>query len=250
MYFCAQKLLMLQKTRAIVLHVLKYDDASLIVDVYTESVGRVSFSVRVPKSRKSQVKLAFFQPLALLDIEFDYRSNRSLQRLGNMSVVYPYTEIPYNPVKSTISMFLSEVLYRIIREQAADEQMFAYLYYSFLWLDRAEKGIANFHLVFMMRLCRFLGIYPNTDDYVINSFFDMRNACFTTLMPPHNQYLIPAEASKLPLLLRMNYDTMYLFSFTRAERNRCLELIIDYYRLHIAEFPEIKSLNIFKEVFS
>ena len=242
--------IMLQKTKGIVLHVLKYADASLIVDVYTERFGRLAFSVRMSKSKRSQVRTSLFQPLALLDMEIDYKPNRQLQRVQSMASEYPYSTIPYNPVKSTIAMYLSEVLYRIIREQVSDERLFSYLYYSLLWLDRAERGIANFHLVFMMRLSRFLGIYPNLDDFSSSSFFDMRNSCFTPMLPGHSQYLIPSEASKLPLLLRMNYDTMYLFSFTRSERDRCLELISDYYRLHIADFAEIKSYEILKEVFS
>ncbi|MBQ5478026.1 MAG: recombination protein O N-terminal domain-containing protein, partial [Bacteroidaceae bacterium] len=82
---------MLQKTKGIVLHVLKYADASLIVDVYTERFGRLAFSVRMSKSKRSQVRTSLFQPLALLDMEIDYRPNRQLQRVQSMASEYPYS---------------------------------------------------------------------------------------------------------------------------------------------------------------
>ena len=102
----------------------------------------------------------------------------------------------------------------------------------------------------MMRLSRFIGFMPNVDDYVEGDFFDMRNACFVRTSPLHPDYLSPEDASHVITLLRMNFETMHLFRLTRSERNRIVDIIILYYRLHVASFPEMRSLNIVRELWA
>lgn len=240
---------MLQKTVGIVLHTLKYSDTSNIVDIYTRHAGRASFLVKVPRSRKSAVKTVLFQPLAMIEFEADYRPNANLYTIKEAKSWNPFRSLPYDPYKSSIAMFLAEFLYRALREEAENASLFAYLEHSICWLDECEKNFANFHLVFLMRLSRFLGLYPNIEDYERGCYFDLLNACFTPLPPPHSSFLKPDEASRISLLMRMNYESMHLFAMSRAERNRCLVIINDYYRLHLPDFPVLKSLDVLKELF-
>lgn len=241
---------MLQKTRGIVLHTLKYNDTSIIVDIYTELSGRASFLVAVPRSRKAAIKSVLFQPLAFIEFEADYRPNITLYRIKEAKSFYLFSSIPYDPYKSSIALFLAEFLYRAMREEAENRPLFAYLEHSVIWLDECKKSFANFHLVFLMRLSRFLGLYPNLEDYQAGDYFDMLNACFISVRPQlHSSYINPEEAGQLCRLMRMNYDTMHLFTMSRAERIRCLTIINDYYRLHLPDFPVLKSLEILKELF-
>ena len=111
---------MLQKTVGIVLHVLKYNDTSNIVEMYTELSGRASFLVTVPRSKKATVKSVLFQPLALIEFEADYRPNTSLFRIKEAKSFSPFTSIPYDPFKSAIALFLAEFslsLYAIREER-------------------------------------------------------------------------------------------------------------------------------------
>ena len=101
---------MLEKTRAIVLHSLKYGDTRFIVDVLTETHGRLTFLVPLSKSAKGKMKRQYFQPLTLLEVQFDFRANQDFQRLKNVSVSYPYGGIPFSPIKLSISLFLAEFL--------------------------------------------------------------------------------------------------------------------------------------------
>ncbi|MCF0254762.1 DNA repair protein RecO [Bacteroides heparinolyticus] len=241
---------MLQKTLGIVLHTLKYKDTSLIVDVYTEVFGRASFLVSVPRSRKAMVKSVLFQPLALVDLEVELRPTSTIYKVREAKSHYPFSSLPYNPYKSAIAMFLSEFLYRAVREEAENRPLFAYLQHSVIWLDECRTGFANFHLVFLMRLSRFLGLYPNLEDYRPGDYFDLRNACFTSLRPQvHSNYIVPAEAARLTRLMRMNYETMHLFAMSREERMRCLIIMNEYYRLHLPDFPVLKSIEVLKELF-
>lgn len=241
---------MLQKTVGIVLHTLKYNDTSNIVEMYTELSGRASFLVNVPRSRKAAVKPVLFQPLSLIEFEADFRPNASLYRIKEAKSFYPFSSIPYDPFKSAMALFLAEFLYRAIREEAENRPLFAYLQHSVIWLDTCREGYANFHLVFLMRLSRFLGLYPNLDDYHEGAYFDMLNACFTSLRPQlHSSYIQPEESARLLRLMRMNYETMHLFAMNRAERGRCLNIINEYYRLHLPDFPVLKSLAVLQELF-
>ena len=234
----------------IVLHTLKYNDTSNIVEIYTREVGRSSFLVKVPRSRKSGVRSVLFQPLAMVELEAEIRPNSSLHRIREAKAFYPFQSLPYHPYKSSIAMFLAEFLYRALKEEASNEPLFAYLIHSIRWLDECEgRSFANFHLVFLMRLSRFLGLYPNVEDYTTGCYFDMLNACFTPLLPQGGAYLQPDEAARIRLLLRMNYETMHLFGMNRTERNRCVTVINDYYRLHLPDFPILRSLEVLKELF-
>lgn len=241
---------MLQKTLGIVLRTVKYKDTAFIADVYTDVAGRVSFMVPVPRSRKASVKSVLFQPLALVELEADFRTNASIYKIKEAKSWHPYSSLPYDPCKSAIALFLSEFLCKAVRVEADNKALFAYLQHSIVWLDECRAGFANFHLVFLMRLSRFLGLYPNLDGYSDGCYFDLLNACFTPLRPSgHSHYIGPVEAARLITLMRMNYDTMHLFAMSRVERMRCLMVIEQYYRLHLPDFPELKSLDVLKELF-
>ncbi|MFA6873359.1 MAG: DNA repair protein RecO [Bacteroidaceae bacterium] len=241
---------MLQKTRGVVLHTLKYNDNSIIAIVYTEIAGRVSFLVSVPRSRKALIKSVLFQPLSLVELEADFRARTELYKVKDAKPLYPFVSIPYDSYKLSISLFLSEFLYRSLREETENEALFAYLLNSIIWLDTCCKSYANFHLVFLMRLSRFLGFYPNLKDYHVGDYFDLQNACFTSSCPQlHPYFIFPEEASRIMELMRMNYETMHLFTMTRADRMRCLVIMNEYYRLHLPDFPVLKSLEVLKELF-
>ena len=142
---------MLQKLTGIVLHVLKYNDTSNIVDIYTEQGGRVSFLVKIPRSRKSNVRSVLFQPLAFVEVEADCRPNSNLHRVQEAKLLFPFRSLPYHPYKSSIAMFLAEFLYRALREEEANVPLFAYLRHSILWLDECEnKSFANIYDVVVL----------------------------------------------------------------------------------------------------
>lgn len=237
------------KTAAIVLHALKYGESQMIVDLFTRRLGRVSFFCHLPKSGKGKIKKQLFQPLTILDIVFNYRSQASMQRFVDLRLAKPFISVPFEPVKLSISLFLAEFLNYVTRGEQQNEPLFDYMEDSLLWLDNVAKQYANFHLVFMMRLSRFIGFYPNLEEGNGNQWFDLRNSVFTPVRPSHPDYLEPAEASSIALLMRMDYKNMHLYRLSLAERNRCTELIIRYYRLHVPGFPEMKSLPVLQALF-
>lgn len=242
---------MLQRTKGIVLHTFKFKDNQLIAVVYTEMWGRVSYVVSIPKTHKSGVRYLLLQPLAEVVVEADMKPKASLFRVKAVSASQPFVTLPNDSVKSVIALFLQEFLYRAVREEGQpNEALYAYLVHAVRWLDMAEKDYANFHLVFLMRISRFLGLRPNVEDYHSGCYFDMLNASFVDSKPTaHAFYIGPEESCHLVNLMRLNFANMHYFKMNRHERLRLLTLINDYYRLHLPDFPELKSIQVLSEVF-
>ena len=240
---------MLTKTQAIVLHSLKYGESRLIVDMFTRTFGRQSFIVSIPKTSKGKIKKQFFQPLTLLEIETDIRPKLQLQKLNDVRLLTPFASIPFEPDKLAISLFVAEILYYALRSEQRNELLYDYLEYSIMWLDGQQVNFANFHIVFLLRLTRFLGFYPNLDDYEDGDYFDLRESEFMRNPPVHRDFLHPEEAQKVQLMMRMDFPTMHLFRMSHDDRNRLLEISIKYYRLHLPDFPEMKSIEVLQALY-
>lgn len=241
---------MLIKSRAFVLHVQKYNDASSIVTLYTEQEGAVSFLVRIPKTSRASIKSKMFQPLNLLEIEWDMRDGKSLKYLKNCVIWKSYASLPYHPLKTPIALFIYEFLYHVLKNDKPSHRTFEYILNALLWLDVKEERFSNFHLIFMSQMSYFLGFEPNLNHSEMCKVFDMQNSCYVKEYPCHPYYIKGIEAQFLPFLLRLNYRSMHLLQLSRGDRNRILELLCLYYRLHVPGFPELKSLEVLHELFN
>ena len=153
-------------------------------------------------------------------------------------------------MKSALGIFLAELISKVIREEQTNRLLFDFLLQSLQVLDLTDTSPANFHLVFMIRLSRLLGFYPDATDYQKGMYFDMRNGTFTRYQPMHIQFLSPNESAVFHNLLRMSYENMSAFRFSGRERQTIIQRILEYYRLHLSDFPEIKSLEVLHDVFS
>ncbi|GHT35206.1 DNA repair protein RecO [Bacteroidia bacterium] len=240
---------MLSKTRGIVLHSFPYNDTYSIIHLYTEAFGRVAYMVACSRGKKSSVSKALFMPLSILDMEVDHKNNRDLHRIRETKLCYPLSRIFTDPIKNVLSMFLSEILFRVVRETEPDPRLFDFLNRSILILEEADEGVANFHLVFLLHLLVYLGFTPNAESYKDGSYFDMLNGVFSERPPLHHHFLSIDESKFFARFLRITYENMSLYAFSRHDRVNILQQIITYYRLHLPEFPEIKSLGILQSLF-
>lgn len=239
---------MMTKTEAIVLHSFKYGEQRMIIDMYTRAEGRLSFVAQLPRTQRGRLKKQLFQPMTLLTIETDLRQRRQLQRLSGAAIAVPLPQLLTHPAKLSMTLFLAEFLYHALKGEQQNEPLFDYVAASLEWLDGASSHVANFHLVFLMRLARFLGFAPNLEGYTPGAFFDLRASQFCLQPPPHRDLLGPDEADKVQLMMRMDYQTMHLFRLNRHDRQRLLDVVLGYYRLHLPAFPELRSLDVLKEL--
>lgn len=240
---------MTEKTRALVLHFIKYRESQFIVDFLTESHGRLSFVVQLSKSSRGKVKRQYIQPLMILNIEFEYRPKLELQHLIDIAVAYPYSSIPISPTKISLVLFLAEFLSYATRYEQSNQALFDFVMESLVWLDRSLEGVSNFHVLFLLKVSVFLGIAPDLQRVSSDSCFDMLEGCFVQSIPAHSHFLSVEDSRLLTQLARLEYKTMNLCTMTRQQRNHCVEVALEYYALHIPGFPKIKSLPILKELF-
>jgi DNA repair protein RecO (recombination protein O) len=236
------------KTNGIVLHSIKHTDSSTIITVYTQHFGRVSYLVHGANKKKSVVRSAFLQPLSIVDMDVFHTPGKDIQRIKDIRMEHQFTGIPFNPVKNSLALFISEMLFRTLRQSDPDESLFLFLENSILQLDCCEMGLANFHLVFLLKLTRYLGFEPNADDEHTN-YFDLMNGVFQREKPLHAHYLLPEVSSYFNEVLNADYSDMAKLTFPRSTRIKLLEAMIEYYRLHIPEFHGLHSLAVLQSLF-
>ena len=240
---------MVEKLEGIVLRTRKYSDGLMIADIYTAQRGRMQFLLPVSHSKRSKVRSVLFQPLSMLSFTASVKANGVLSRISEVSPYSMYSSIPNDVVKSSIALYLAELLTYALRESDKDESLFTFLDRSFALFDNLEQGYADFHLVFMVQLLRFLGIYPNVENYTPGCYFDLAQGCATHEHPSHPHFLAPADSVSFIELLSTGYDTMHRLSLNRKLRGEYLATLAAYYRLHIPDFPELKSTDVLRELF-
>lgn len=238
------------RSHGIILHRLSYNDTNDIMTVYTREQGAVSFMVSKRRGRgRSAAVAAMLPPLTLVEVDWEERGS-SLQRPRELAVWHSWTTLPYHPHKAAMGLLLAEFLYRALRSEQANAGLFDYVSSGLQWLDEADTGYANFHVVFLTHLTRYLGFQPNIDSYSEGACFDLRTACYVPAPPLHPDWLSPLEAQQLPLLLRVDVRSMNRLQWNGKWRRRALTVLAQYYRLHLAEFPEVRSIEVLAEVFS
>ncbi|NCD68713.1 DNA repair protein RecO [Mucilaginibacter agri] len=241
---------MLHKTLGIVFKVTDYQESSVIVQVFTEKFGMQSYIINGVKKPKAKISRNILQPLHLLDMVVYHKGYDTVQRIKELKSAVVLQTIPYDVVKSSIVIFLNEVLYKSVKMQSPDEQLFEYIFHSIEWLDNRQGNLVNFHLVFLVGLTRYLGFYPDDSNTAGCDYFDMKDGVFTRYKPDGVQYLSPPHTQNFNALLKFNYDDMHQLKLNNDERRYLIGKLMDYYALHIEGFGNIRSNEILEEVLS
>jgi len=241
---------MLHKTQAIVLHYLKYTDTSVIAHLYTEKFGRQSYIFSGIRSKKAKGKINYLQPLQILELEVYYKPKNNLQRISEFRPAYNYHSLNTTVVKLTVLMFLSEVLYKCIKEEEANSKLFEFLVNSILYFDTMQSGETYFHLVFLMQLTRFLGFFPAKNYSNKTMYFNMNEGIYVPGYIGAN-ITFNANISRLIYVLSNTaFSELGKFSISNADKKSLLKSLIQYYQFHISGLKNLKSLEVFTEVFS
>ncbi|WP_298950842.1 DNA repair protein RecO [uncultured Nonlabens sp.] len=238
---------MLIKTQAIVLSSLKYGESDLITRLYTKELGTQSYILKgVRKSRKGKLRISFFQPLTQLELETQHKGKGALEYIKEARVLFPYQNIHTNIIKTSITLFFSEVLSQLLTEQQPDEELFDYVSTAFQFLDQSDQ-VANFSIKVLLDMTRFLGFQPDVNTIDL-PYFNMLNGNFDNngLQPYH---LTDIESNLLKPFLGMKFDQINEVKMNREERNGLLNLVIEYFQIHLQIFKKPNSLSILKQLF-
>jgi DNA repair protein RecO (recombination protein O) len=241
---------MLHKTKGIVLNYIKHGETSIITHVYTEVFGRQSCIINGVRSSHSKIKLTLFQPLTILDLELYFNPKKDLQRIKEVRNHTPLFNIPNDIYKTSIAIFISEILCKTLYEAESNPSLFSFLYNSVQFLDLLEKNVSNFHLVFLLQLTKHLGIFPQID---LNQFHDVEQ------VEKKNDDLIDYRFFKnLPVNIKNDFLLIYEKSFQnlddikleKTSRDILMGKLLDFYNIHFENISSIKSLAVLKEVFN
>lgn len=239
---------MLQSLEVIVLSKLKYGDSDLIIKCYSKELGVVNFFAKnILKRKKGTIRASFFQPLWLLNVESYQKPNQALLSIREVKTNVVYHSLATNIYKGAITMFLAEVLSLVLREEEPNNQLFQYLSTSFQWLDHEEE-FANFHLLFLLNLTKYLGFYPKFSDSN-KAFFNLSNGDFSN--SKEDIYAVSGEnLTLLYSFLGTNFDAVKTIKLSSKQRLAFLNMLLLYFELHLGDFKKPNSLEILNKVFS
>jgi DNA repair protein RecO (recombination protein O) len=237
---------MLVKTKALVISSLKYQEKSLIVKCLTQSDGLKSYFVpNAYSAKKTNQKIAYFQPLTLLEIEANHKNKGTLEHFKEIKLAHAYPSISSDIVKSTIVLFLSEIINYSIHEEEKNENLYLFLESALLWLD-AHDEVANFHLILMLEMTKFLGFYPDTTELQY-PYFEKKEGVFIPFQS--TSCLDENETHLFKRLIALKFDSNQK-TFAGVERQILLKILLSYYTIHLDGFKNPKSLEVLTEVFA
>ncbi|MFD2246310.1 DNA repair protein RecO [Pontibacter ruber] len=236
---------MLVKTRGIVLNYMKFRETSIITKIYTEQLGLQSYIVNSVRKKGPGSRMALFQPFTLLDMVV-YTSHRGgLTRMSEYKIAYPFATIPFDIRKSSMLLFLSEIVARTVKEEEENPALFHFLYNAMIEFDEQEEHFENFHLMFLLHLSHHLGFGPSSGTEIVEQVAFSPNAQALTSAPP--VLTLQAYEVYFDQLLRTPEQANIPNGKIRRE---LLGILIRYYQLHVDHLGEIKSLAILSEVLS
>ncbi|MCD8071960.1 MAG: DNA repair protein RecO [Alistipes sp.] len=237
------------KARGIVLHTVKYGETSLVLYMLTDTVGRQTYMVQGVRGGKSRHRTgALFQPMFVLDFVGLESPKMELHRIREVRPAFPLSSLPFDIRKSTISLFMAEVLYRLIREAEPDSPLFDFVRGSVEALDGMGEGVANFHIWFLAKLSAYLGFHPG-NDYTPASWFDIQEGVYSPVEPRHGFFFDRGNTGLLNDLLEADIHDLAGVKLSRTARSTFLEAMLSYYAYHLDTVHQIRSAQILKEVF-
>ena len=220
---------MINKTRGIVLNYIKYGDTSIICKIYTEQFGLQSYIINGIRNSKSK-NIGLFQPLNILDLVVYHKKTSGLQRIKESKLDYAYKTLHLDMKKISVCFFLSEFLTKISQNDDNQKDNFDFMKDSLIVFDRLEINYSNFHIQFLIKLSKYLGIDIGNSKHLtgenvnndINLFID---ACI------NNSYEVKIKSNNIL-------------------RNNVINLIIEHYSRNLDININLNSTNILKEIFN
>lgn len=221
---------MLHKTKGVVFRFTPYGESSIIVNIFTAAFGLQSYIVNGVRSKSGKNKMALYQPLTLLDLVVYHKENASILRIKEASCAYAFQHLQSDPVKSTIGLFINEILNRTVKEQSHANELCDFIFESLVQLDKLDHP-ENFHLQFLIQMTKYLGFGP----------FDKAELAAW--------HLSEDEDVVLDQLLDAN-EYGQLVKMKNEQRRNLLDALLRFYSNHVDGMGAIKSVPVLREILS
>lgn len=242
----------------IALRTVRYSDRNSILTAYTRQSGRMSLLIPAGNGKTASRLRALLMPMGRFECVADIRPGREIHPIRD---VRPVKFPPIgDPLRSTLALFIADILSGLLKEQMADPLLFDFLDYTLSLLGTGVRNcdspqmprilksaeLQNFHLCFLLKLSRFLGIEPDWPTFSPGSVLDYSDGIFRKIPPPHRHFLPPGESEAARQLSRMNFRNLGRFRLNRFERNTILDRILLYYQTHYPSATPPGSVEILR----
>lgn len=225
------------KTKGIVFNYIKFRETSIIARIYTDQFGLKNYIINSVRTSKPRYPISYFQPMSLLDMIVYNKEYNEINRVAEIKSLHTYRSMPYNLIKSTVALFMTELLYKTLREEEANPELYKFFEDSLLYFDQAEYDYMNFHLQFLFKYARFHGIEPIKISDMVHEI-------------ESNNFLVSIsrrDFDKIDRLIESSYNSEVVIS--NDLRRKILSMIILFYQIHFDHLKELKSYKVLIEVF-
>ncbi len=241
---------MLSTTRGIVLSHINYSETSVIAKVYTENYGLQSYILKGIRKSKSKTKLSLLEHLSLVEIVAWHKEHTSaIRTVKEIKSICRFQSIPYDIGKSSIALFINEILYKSLHEEESNPALFEFLFQCIQILDVTPERYADFHLLFMVQYSKYLGFFPRNNYDAKTRFFNLTEGIFQSTQPLNAEYLEYPLSEEISKMLSCNFEDIAALNLNKSNRSVLLDKMIVFYRLHHSGFNKINSHLVLKEVF-
>lgn len=234
-------------TEGIVLRYFRYGDNGVIAHIYTRDYGRQTFIFKGAKSSKTQRKVNFLQPLFLLNLPIDYRPQKEMYAGNAAQLAHNYGSIPFQYTKSSIAFFIAELLSKTLQTQEADNLLFDFLKEAFFYLDNPSTNGRNFHLTFLAKFSKFIGIQPAENLSKATPYFSILQGEYISTQLA--DCLDEAQSILVDQLQKNSWKDCDKIALSHHQRNAFLEKWLQYYHQHCHDFGQLQSLAVLQELF-
>lgn len=214
-----------------VLHQTKYSDSTLIIHAVDSIVGRKSFMLRGVGSAKGKRSAALFHPLNIIDVVSASSPKSSLAYIREWEAVASLSSIRQDIFKSSVAIFISEVLYRSLRTEDSEEGLFDWLCSAVSMLETTQGSVANFHLWFMASYCTRMGFEP-AGSFEPQAIFSQE------------------ELDLLEKIMKMPLEQTLSIPLSAARRQAFSRKMIQYLSFHLGLDLNVRSLDVLHSIFA
>jgi DNA repair protein RecO (recombination protein O) len=234
-------------TEGIIFRQTRFKESSLILDIYTREQGLQSFIINGVFSKKDQRLASVLQLMNIVQLVVYFNEQKNLHRIKEANLSILYKKIPFDIKRSAVGTFILEICRKSIKGVQVNEELFDFIKTSFISLDEIESTNPYMPLFFLVDLSYHLGFSPLDNFSSTHNCFDLLNGTFYPF-DLHNIHLVnPEESEHLAKLFRKLPPEKYIQSI--EQRRKILNHLLLFYKLHVDQFKDIKSLEVFKEIF-
>lgn len=238
---------MISKSQIIVLHTIKHSDTGVVVQAYSNALGRCALYYR--GGGKHNKNLAELHPLSILDVVTYSNLGPAMPNIKEMTPAENLSSLVTDIRKNAIAIFISELLTKSIREVEPNGILYNFISSSVLVLDSLSEGVENFHLHFLAHYCKILGYMPLDNFNAEDKYFNFIQAEYTSFYEKANCFT-QEQSALLHLVLTTPVTKIADIKCSGTERSDFIKRLLDYLSYHLDGKLEIKSLPVLHEIFA